>query len=61
MFIANFDSRGISDCPYGVSVTFIDFLIAMVSNKILINRLEKRLNKNFRNDTFRGVNYYGKK
>jgi hypothetical protein len=60
MFIATFNTKGISDCPYGVGVTFIDFLIAMISNEFLINRLEKRLNKDFSNDTFRGVDYYVK-
>ena len=61
MFIAIFNTKGISDCPYGVGVTFKDFLISMISTNFFIKTISKRLDKDFNNDSFEGVNYYGKK
>ena len=58
MFIAKFNTKGISDCPYGVGVTFKDFLISTISKKIFIKNISKRLNKDFSKDSFEGVDYY---
>ncbi len=58
MFIADFLTM--KKRHLGVRVSFLDFLVYLVSKKKFINRISKSLGKDFNQIYFRGVDYYVK-
>ena len=58
MFIADFLTMDKE--RLGVKVSFLDFLVYMISRKMFINRISKSLGKNFNRMYFGGVDWYVK-
>ena len=58
MFIADFLTM--KKRHLGVRVSFLDFLVYLVSRKRFINRISNKLGKNFNRMYFGGVDYYVK-
>ena len=44
----------------GVKVSFLDYLVYLVSRKRFINRISEKLGKDFNKMYFGGVEYYGR-
>ena len=58
MFVADFMT--LKKERLGVKVSFLDFLVYLVSRKRFINRISNKLGKNFNRMYFGGVDYYVK-
>jgi len=62
MFVANFlTGPGTNHDPVNVRVSFIDYIVYLISSKRFLLRIGKKYNTNFlSNYFFEGVKYYGK-